>query len=71
MLRRIPARYSRGLGAALIAVAALVTAANAGPSGRPPVQPGSHVADDSAATRSAAVLAPDHARAPRTPTLGV
>ncbi|MFC7258810.1 hypothetical protein [Streptomyces lutosisoli] len=31
MLRRIFARYSRGFGAAVIAVAALVTAANAGP----------------------------------------
>ncbi|MEU1528227.1 hypothetical protein [Streptomyces fagopyri] len=31
MLRRISARYSRVLGAALIAVAALVLAANAGP----------------------------------------
>ncbi|MFF4347300.1 hypothetical protein [Streptomyces sp. NPDC001530] len=31
MLRRIAARYSRGFGAAVIAVAALVTAANAGP----------------------------------------
>ncbi|MEU4085667.1 hypothetical protein [Streptomyces aureus] len=31
MLRRISARYSRGLLAAVIAVAALVTAANIGP----------------------------------------
>ncbi|MFF2361954.1 hypothetical protein ACFVU0_04370 [Streptomyces sp. NPDC058122] len=31
MLRRISARYSRGLLAAVIAVAALVTAANVGP----------------------------------------
>lgn len=31
MLRRISARYSRGLGAAVLAVAALVLAANAGP----------------------------------------
>ncbi|MFF3450739.1 hypothetical protein ACFYXJ_26760 [Streptomyces sp. NPDC002667] len=31
MLRRISARYSRGLLAALVAVAALVTAANIGP----------------------------------------
>ncbi|MGD1219166.1 MULTISPECIES: hypothetical protein [Streptomyces] len=31
MLRRLFARYSRGFGAAVVAVAALVTAANAGP----------------------------------------
>lgn len=31
MLRRISARYFRGFGAAVIAVAALVLAANAGP----------------------------------------
>ncbi|WP_405880899.1 hypothetical protein OG762_21330 [Streptomyces sp. NBC_01136] len=31
MLRRISARYSRGIGAAVVAVAALVLAANAGP----------------------------------------
>ncbi|MFD5078823.1 hypothetical protein [Streptomyces sp. NPDC058371] len=31
MLRRISARYFRGLGAAVVTVAALVTAANAGP----------------------------------------
>jgi hypothetical protein len=33
VLRRVFARYSRGFGAAVIAVAALVTAANAGPAG--------------------------------------
>ncbi|MET7441013.1 hypothetical protein ACWERY_27010 [Streptomyces sp. NPDC004082] len=31
MLRRLSARHLRGLGAAVVAVAALVTAANAGP----------------------------------------
>ncbi|MBY8342991.1 hypothetical protein LXH13_20105 [Streptomyces spinosirectus] len=31
MLRHISERYARGLGAALVAVAALVLAANAGP----------------------------------------
>ncbi|MEU2737501.1 hypothetical protein ABZ656_19440 [Streptomyces sp. NPDC007095] len=31
MLRRISARYFRGFGAAVVAVAALVLAANAGP----------------------------------------
>ncbi|MFE9765365.1 hypothetical protein ACFYPC_12680 [Streptomyces sp. NPDC005808] len=31
MLRRITTRYSRGFGAAVIAVAALLLAANAGP----------------------------------------
>ncbi|MGW7264253.1 hypothetical protein [Streptomyces sp. NPDC054842] len=38
MLRRLSARHVRGFGAALVAVAALVTAANAGPAradGRP------------------------------------
>ncbi|MFE2300092.1 hypothetical protein ACFXAW_18050 [Streptomyces sp. NPDC059445] len=44
MLRRISARYSRGLLAAVIAVAALVTAANVGPA---------RAADQAPATRTA------------------
>ncbi|GGN65641.1 hypothetical protein GCM10011579_036280 [Streptomyces albiflavescens] len=39
MLRRIYARYFRGFGAAVIAVAALVTAANAGPARAAEPQP--------------------------------
>ncbi|MFD4412149.1 hypothetical protein ACFVXW_32295 [Streptomyces sp. NPDC058251] len=50
MLRRVFARYSRGFGAAVIAVAALVTAANAGPARAEQPHPSSQAqyADDSA-----------------------
>lgn len=42
MLRRISARYSRGLLAAVIAVAALVTAANVGPARAAEAAPAAH-----------------------------
>ncbi|MFD5637029.1 hypothetical protein ACFWJM_23220 [Streptomyces sp. NPDC127077] len=42
MLRRISARYSRGLLAAVIAVAALVTAANVGPARAADQAPAAH-----------------------------
>ncbi|WP_167455618.1 hypothetical protein [Streptomyces populi] len=42
MLRRISARYSRGFLAAVIAVAALVTAANVGPARAADRSPAAH-----------------------------
>lgn len=41
MLRRISARYSRGFAAAVVAVAALITAANLGPAARAATLPAS------------------------------
>ncbi|MEV8031081.1 hypothetical protein [Streptomyces sp. NPDC086182] len=48
MLRRISARYSRGLLAAVIAVAALVTAANVGPARAAEQAPAVHTASHTA-----------------------
>ncbi|MCT9008174.1 hypothetical protein [Streptomyces rhizosphaerihabitans] len=48
MLRRIFARYSRGLLAAVIAVAALVTAANIGPARAAEPAPSAHTASHTA-----------------------
>jgi hypothetical protein len=48
MLRRISARYSRGLLAAVIAVAALVTAANIGPARAAEPAPAAHTASHAA-----------------------
>jgi hypothetical protein len=48
VLRRISARYSRGLLAAVIAVAALVTAANVGPARAAEQAPAVHTASHTA-----------------------
>ncbi|WP_406838103.1 hypothetical protein ACICHK_20965 [Streptomyces sp. AHU1] len=51
MLRRISARYSRGLLAAVIAVAALVTAANVGPARAADRAPAAHTTAPAAGHR--------------------
>ncbi|MFI0964216.1 hypothetical protein ACH4S8_22805 [Streptomyces sp. NPDC021080] len=52
MLRRISARYSRGLLAAVIAVAALVTAANVGPARAAEQTPAAHTGVGTAGHRA-------------------
>ncbi|MEY2245828.1 hypothetical protein ACN6K9_000395 [Streptomyces sp. SAS_267] len=51
MLRRISARYSRGFLAAVIAVAALVTAANVGPARAAEAAPAAHTTAHTAGHR--------------------